>query len=897
MEIASLFCAFPIFVFLLFCMIMYVVYDLCLKAKILRAKLQKQGIDGPVPGLVYGNISDIQKIKLKVSAADASTCNLNKPLSLDCRSILLPHISQWTEQFGKTFTFALGKVQILYVGHGELVKEMSYCKSLDLGKPSYLQKDRGPLLGKGILTTSKEVWAHQRNTIAPTLYVNKVKNMLSIVLESGNTLVKSWEKMVETGSGIADIRVDDYVKNFTSSIFSNVMFGRYDVAHKGLFSKCRDLMEASGSPTVLDGRPFYRFFPTKRNKEQRRLEKEIYWLILELAKKCRMREGESMIQTIVEGAKHGELGSSTPQEFIVDNCKELCIVAMDVPGITAIWGLMLLAMHPEWQARARAEVMDVCGGQTPDAEKLGKMRVLKMIIQEILRLYPGAGFTVRESLADVQIGKKLCVPKAKILRAKLQKQGIDGPKPSFVLGNIPDIQKIRSKVLEADASTCNVNEPLSLDCRSILLPHISQWTKQFGKTFTFALGKVQILYIGDGELVREMSHCQSLDLGKPSYLQKDRGPLLGKGILTTSKEVWDHQRKSIAPTLYMDKVKNMYSIVLESGNTLVKSWEKLIETEGGIADIRVDDYVKKFTSTIFSNVMFGRYDAATKDLFSKCRDLMEASGSPTVLDGRPFYRFFPTKKNKDQWRIEKEIYRSILDLTKNCDVSESKNMIHTLVEASKYGELGSSTPQQFIVDNCKELCIVAMDVPGITGIWGLMLLALHPEWQARARAEVFQVCGGQIPDAEKLGKMRVLKMIIQEILRLYPGVGFTVREALADVQIGSKVRVPKGVNTWIWSIAMHRDPQLWGPDALKFNPERFSNGVSGACKIPQAYIPFGLGPRTCPGKNLGMMELTVMFSLVLANFSFSLSPNYYHVPNFNVLLEPKYGVKLIVQKL
>lgn len=82
--------------------------------------------------------------------------------------------------------------------------------------------------------------------------------MLSIVLESGNALVKSWEEMVETEGGIADIEVDEYVKTFTSSIFSYVMFGRYDVAHKGLFSKCRDLMEASGSPTVLDGRPFYR---------------------------------------------------------------------------------------------------------------------------------------------------------------------------------------------------------------------------------------------------------------------------------------------------------------------------------------------------------------------------------------------------------------------------------------------------------------------------------------------------------------------------------------------------------------------------------------------------------------------------------------------------------------
>lgn len=87
-------------------------------------------------------------------------------------------------------------------------------------------------------------------------------------------------------------------------------------------------------------------------------------------------EGEIIIQTLVDGAKHGELGSSTPQQFIVDNCKELCIVAMEVPGITAIWGLMLLALHPEWQARARAEVLEIGGGQILDVEKLGRMKIV-----------------------------------------------------------------------------------------------------------------------------------------------------------------------------------------------------------------------------------------------------------------------------------------------------------------------------------------------------------------------------------------------------------------------------------------------------------------------------------------------------------------------------------------
>ena len=88
-------------------------------------------------------------------------------------------------------------------------------------------------------------------------------------------------------------------------------------------------------------------------------------------------------------------------------------------------------------------------------------------------------------------------------------------------------------------------------------------------------------------------------------------------------------------------------------------------------------------------------------------------------------------------------------------------MIHTLVDGSKHGKLGPSTPQQFVVDNCKELCVVSLFVPGTTAIWGLMLLALHPEWQDRARAEILEVCGGQIPDTERLSKMGVVCPFLQ----------------------------------------------------------------------------------------------------------------------------------------
>ena len=71
----------------------------------------------------------------------------------------------------------------------------------------------------------------------------------------------------------------------------------------------------------------------------------------------------------------------------------------------------------------------------------------------------------------------------------------------------------------------------------------------------FSLGNIQILYLNEPDIVREITTCTTLELGKPSYQQKERGALLGQGILTSNGIKWAHQRKILAPELYMEKVK------------------------------------------------------------------------------------------------------------------------------------------------------------------------------------------------------------------------------------------------------------------------------------------------------------------------------------------------------
>lgn len=139
-------------------------------------------------------------------------------------------------------------------------------------------------------------------------------------------------------------------------------------------------------------------------------------------------------------------------------------------------------------------------------------------------------------------------------------------------------------------------------------------------------------------------------------------------------------------------------------------------------------------------------------------------------------------------------------------------------------------------------------------------------------------------------------MVIQEALRLYPPAAFVSREALGDTQIGN-IFVPKGVCLWTLIPTLHRDPEIWGPDANEFKPERFAGGVSKACKLPQAYIPFGVGPRLCLGKNFAMAQLKVVLSLVVSKFSLSLSAKYRHSPTYRMIVEPEHGVHVIIRKI
>eukprot|EP01018_Ginkgo_biloba_P029350 Gb_33257 [translate_table: standard] len=145
-----------------------------------------------------------------------------------------------------------------------------------------------------------------------------------------------------------------------------------------------------------------------------------------------------------------------------------------------------------------------------------------------------------------------------------------------------------------------------------------------------------------------------------------------------------------------------------------------------------------------------------------------------------------------------------------------------------------------------------------------------------------------------------MSLVVKELMRLYPPVAYTVREAREEMQLGGYV-IPKGMSVFINIVGMHEDPHIWGHhDVYQFNPLRFSEAEAKNNKKRKrfaGFIPFGFGGRICAGERVATVEQKVILSLILSRFSFSLSPTYIHSPTSLLSIVPSHGMHLLFHKL
>jgi cytochrome P450 len=234
-----------------------------------------------------------------------------------------------------------------------------------------------------------------------------------------------------------------------------------------------------------------------------------------------------------------------------------------------------------------------------------------------------------------------------------------------------------------------------------------------------------------------------------------------------------------------------------------------------------------------------------------------------------------------------EIIRTARGRSQPCEFDDLLQMLLDFRD-----EQGRPMDPTLVRDEVASIFLAGHETTAITLTWAFYLLEKHPDAEARLQQEIAEVLGARPPAFADLSKLLWARAIVEETLRLYPPVHVFSRQAIeADVVCGQPV--PAGSLVTVSSWVLHRHQKYWD-DPGAFKPERFLPAQAHVTNRA-AYLPFGLGPRVCLGKHLGLMEATLLLTMVAQNFELRLEPGHLVGPLGRMTLRPRCGMPMRIR--
>ncbi|MCG8670836.1 MAG: cytochrome P450 [Pseudomonadales bacterium] len=362
------------------------------------------------------------------------------------------------------------------------------------------------------------------------------------------------------------------------------------------------------------------------------------------------------------------------------------------------------------------------------------------------------------------------------------------------------------------------------------------------------------------------------------------------GIVETEGEQWLRQRRLCNQAFRKKELHTMYGSMVEK----CLEGADLLSRE---PDLNILHFMNRLGLSIICKVSFSHNVDCLKSMTAEDKVLTTQNVGASELRKRvqfgPFWKYLPTPGNFLVRKLVKEqiaFFNSLID--ERLESEEHKNDLLDRLLAAK-DENGDSLSRKEIVDQMQNFLGAGHETTATAMHWFLYLLSQHKDVEAKVVEEVRSVYAGRDAiDVDELDKLEYTKAAIMETLRYKPPFPTIPRE-VGDAKTLGDYRVERGAWVFIMIQRVHYDPKYWGEDADKFNPDRFYKNDNPASDR-YAFMPFGIGARSCIGDKMAIMEMLTIASLLLNKFQFELDPNQKVVPYLLFTQISKFGMSMKV---
>jgi cytochrome P450 len=367
---------------------------------------------------------------------------------------------------------------------------------------------------------------------------------------------------------------------------------------------------------------------------------------------------------------------------------------------------------------------------------------------------------------------------------------------------------------------------------------------------------------------------------------------LANGLLAAEADQWELQRRALAPLFNLRTVLGFTTAMLEAADGAV---ERLSQREGQVVDVA--DEATRITvdvleRTIFSDGLGRNPDdvrAAMTAYFDTVGriDPLDILGVPSIVPRPSRWKLRPTLK------FFEETIDEIIALRQRRLAADPTNVprdILTLLLEARDPDSGKALSDVEVRANILTFIAAGQETTANCITWTMYLLSQSREWRERVQAEA----EGEWGSLESLAdRLVVTRAVIDETNRLYPPITAISRTARGYDELAGETIKP-GTLIVIAPYVLHRHRALWTrPNA--FDPNRFF-GKARESIDRFAYLPFGVGPRTCIGATFAIQEASIMVATIMRHFTLEMVPGNTPWPVQKVTLRPRGGLPMIVRR-
>ncbi|MEV0174246.1 cytochrome P450 [Streptomyces sp. NPDC050803] len=351
-------------------------------------------------------------------------------------------------------------------------------------------------------------------------------------------------------------------------------------------------------------------------------------------------------------------------------------------------------------------------------------------------------------------------------------------------------------------------------------------------------------------------------------------PVVGDALFTAYNHEpnWQLAHDVLAPGFSREAMEGYHSMMLDVAERLTAHWDGALAT-GRTVDVP-GDMTKLTLETIARTGFghdFGSFERARPHPFvtAMVGTLAHAQRLNTVPV--PFLLRGAARRNDADIAY---LNRTVDDLVRERRTKSGDGDLLDRMLETAHPETGERLSAQNVRHQVITFLVAGHETTSGALSFALYYLARHPEVAARARAEVDRVWGDTArPGYDQVAKLRYLRRVLDESLRLWPTAPAFAREARGDTVLAGEHPMRRGAWALVLTPMLHRDPEVWGEDAERFDPDRFDPKAVRS-RPPHVFKPFGTGARACIGRQFALHEATLVLGLLLRRYELLPDPEY-----------------------